>query len=146
MAEFHRTAHATWRGDLRNGAGVVSTQSGALNDTQVTFVSRFENAGGSNPEELVAAAHAACFSMALANSLSGAGHIPESIHTTASVTLSMGQDGPKVTRIHLATEGVVPGIDQATFTKFAEETKTGCPISKLLLPGLEAMTLEATLK
>ncbi len=145
MAEFHRTADATWQGDLRNGAGVVSTQSGALSDTKVAFVSRFENAGGSNPEELIAAAHAACFSMALANGLSSAGHVPDAIHTTASVTLSM-DGGPKVTKIHLVTEGAVPGIDQATFAKFAEETKTGCPISKLLLPGLEAMTIEATLK
>ena len=146
MAEFHRTANSTWKGDLRSGAGVVSTQSGALSDTQVTFVSRFENAGGSNPEELIAAAHAACYSMALANGLSSAGHVPDSVHTTASVTLSMGQGGPKVTKIHLVTEGSVPGIDQATFAKFAEETKMGCPISKLLLPGLEEMTLEATLK
>lgn len=146
MAEFHRHANSTWKGDLRSGAGVVSTESGALTDTKVAFVSRFENAGGSNPEELIAAAHAACFSMALANGLSGAGHVPDSVSTAATVTLSMGAGGPKVTKIHLATEGVVPGIDQVAFQRFAEETKQGCPISKLLLPGLEEMTLEATLR
>ena len=145
MAEFQRSASSTWKGDLRSGSGVVSSQSGALSDVKVTFVSRFENAGGSNPEELVAAAHAACYSMALANGLSSAGHVPDSVSTSAAVTLSMGAGGPKVTKIHLVTEGKVPGIDQATFQKFAEETKQGCPISKLLLPGLEEMTLEATL-
>lgn len=145
MAEFHRHANSTWSGDLRSGSGVVSTQSGALTDTKLTFVSRFENAGGSNPEELIAAAHAGCFSMALANGLSSAGHVPESVSTKATVTLSMTQGGPKVTKIHLVTEGKVPGIDQATFQKFADDTKQGCPISKLLLPGLEEMTLEATL-
>lgn len=145
MAEFHRHANSTWSGDLRSGSGVVSTQSGALTDTKLTFVSRFENAGGSNPEELIAAAHAGCFSMALANGLSSAGHVPESVSTRATVTLAMGAGGPKVTKIHLVTEGKVPGIDQATFQKFADDTKQGCPISKLLLPGLEEMTLEATL-
>lgn len=145
MAEFHRHANSTWSGDLRSGSGVVSTQSGALTDTKLTFVSRFENGGGSNPEELIAAAHAGCFSMALANGLSSAGHVPESVSTKATITLSMTQAGPKVTKIHLTTEGKVPGIDQATFQKFADDTKQGCPISKLLLPGLEEMTLEATL-
>lgn len=145
MAEFQRHANSTWKGDLRSGAGVVSTGSGALTDTKVTFVSRFENAGGSNPEELIAAAHAACFSMALANGLSSAGHVPDAVKTEAIVTLSMGAGGPKVTKIHLVTEGTVPGIDQTTFQKFADETKAGCPISKLLMPGLEEMTLEARL-
>jgi osmotically inducible protein OsmC len=147
MAEFHRNATSTWSGgDLKSGAGTVSTQSGALQDAKVTFVSRFENGTGSNPEELVAAAHASCYSMALANGLSSAGHVPDSITTTATVTLQMGAGGPRVTKIHLVTEGSVPGIDQAAFQKFAEDTKQGCPISKLLLPGLEEMTLEATLK
>lgn len=145
MAEFHRDASSTWSGDLRSGSGVVSTASGALSDAKVSFVSRFENGSGSNPEELIAAAHASCFSMALANGLSSAGHVPESVMTKATVTLRMDASGPKVARIHLVTEGKVPGIDQATFEKFAEETKVGCPISKLLLPGLEEMTLEATL-
>lgn len=145
MPEFHRNATSTWTGDLRNGKGNVSTQSGALQDAQVRFVSRFENGAGSNPEELIAAAEAACFSMALANGLSGDGHVPDSITTTATVTLRMDQNGPKVSKIHLVTEGKVPGIDAATFQAAAEKTKTTCPISRLLAPGLEEITLEATL-
>lgn len=144
MAEFKRSATSTWRGDLKGGAGAVSTQSGALQDTAITYVSRFENGGGSNPEELVGAAHAACYSMYLSAILSAAGHVPEAITTKAEVTLDAG--GPKITRIHLVTEGTVPGIDQATFQKFADDAKAGCPVSKLLAPGLDGMTLEATLQ
>lgn len=145
MAEFQRHASSTWSGDLRKGSGVVSTESGALTDTAITFVSRFENAGGSNPEELIGAAHAACYSMYLSAILSGAGHVPDSIATKATVTLYSGEGGPKITTIHLATAGKVPGIDQETFQKFADEAKGGCPVSKVLAPGLEQMTLEATL-
>ena len=145
MAEFQRNATSTWRGDLKGGAGVVSTGSGALSEAKVTFVSRFENGQGSNPEELIAAAEAACFSMALSGNLSGAGHVPESITTKATVTLRTGEGGPKVATIHLATEGRVPGIDAATFQAAAEKTKSTCPISRLLEPGLESITLEATL-
>lgn len=145
MAEFHRTATSTWSGDLRNGSGVVSTESGALQATAITFVSRFENGGGSNPEELIAAAHAACYSMYLSAILSGAGHTVESINTTASVTLQTGDGGPQITRIHLVTTGKIGGMDPVTFGQFAEEAKQGCPVSKLLAPGLEAMTLEASL-
>ena len=147
MAEFHRGASSTWRGDLKAGSGVASTESGALSDLPITYVSRFENGGGSNPEELVGAAHAACYSMFLSAILSGAGHVPDSIHTSAKVTLvAGGEGGPKITRVALVTEGVVPGIDQATFQKFADDAKAGCPVSKLLAPGLEEMSLEATLK
>lgn len=145
MAEFHRNATSTWSGDLKSGKGLVSTQSGALQDAQVTFVSRFENQKGSNPEELIAAAHAACFSMALSANLSGAGHVPDSVSTTATVTLRMDQNGPAVTKIHLVVEGKVPGIDDAAFQTAAEQTKTGCPISRLLAPGLEEISLEARL-
>jgi lipoyl-dependent peroxiredoxin len=144
MAEFHRGATSTWRGDLKAGSGVASTESGALSDLPITYVSRFENGGGSNPEELIGAAHAACYSMYLAAILSAAGHVPEVINTSAKVTLDAG--GPKITKIHLVTEGAVPGIDQATFQKFADDAKAGCPVSKLLAPGLEEMTLQATLK
>lgn len=147
MAEFHRSAESTWRGDLKSGAGVASTESGALRDLAVTYVSRFENGGGSNPEELVGAAHAACYSMYLSAILSGAGHVPDAIRTTAKVTLAVGgAGGPQITRIALTTEGVVPGIDADTFQKFADEAKAGCPVSKLLAPGLSEMTLEATLR
>lgn len=144
MPEFGRDATSTWKGDLRSGAGTVSTQSGALSDAKVTFVSRFTDGGGSNPEELVAAAHAACFSMALANNLSTDGHVPEYVTTKATVTLSMN-NGPKVTKIHLTTEAKVPGIDDATFQAAAEKTKTTCPISVLLTPGLEEVALDAKL-
>jgi osmotically inducible protein OsmC len=144
MAEFHRHATSTWRGNLRGGAGVVSTESGALRDTQVTYVSRFENAGGSNPEELIAAAHVACYSMYLSAILSDAGNVPTAITTNATITLVTGREGgPQITKIHLATEGQVPGIDQGTFQKFADDAKAGCPVSKLLAPGLEEMTLDA---
>lgn len=147
MAELHRRAESTWRGDLKSGKGVASTESGALKDLAITYVSRFENGGGSNPEELIGAAHAACYSMYLSAILSGAGHVPESIRTSAQVTLlAGGAGGPQITRIALATEGAVPGIDAATFQKFAAEAKDGCPVSKLLAPGLTEMTLEATLK
>jgi len=146
MAEFHRNATSTWRGDLKGGAGLVSTESGAVRDIEVTYVSRFENAGGSNPEELIAAAHAACYSMYLSAILSGAGHVPTAITTNATVTLVSGREGgPQITRVALTTEGRVPGIDAATFEKFANEAKAGCPVSKLLAPGLEEMALEAKL-
>jgi osmotically inducible protein OsmC len=143
MAEFHRHATSTWRGDLKNGAGVTSTESGALKDVKISFVSRFENAGGSNPEELIAAAEAACYSMALSAGLSAQGHVPESITTRATVTLRMDEKGPKIASIQLVTEGKVPGIDQATFQAAAEQTKTG--FSALLVPGLESISLEAHL-
>lgn len=147
MPEFHRNASSTWRGDLRSGAGVVSSQSGALADLPLAYVSRFENAGGSNPEELIGAAHAACYSMYLSAILSSAGHVPDAISTTATVTLRTGgEGGPQITTIALETEGQVPGIDQATFEKFANDAKAGCPVSKLLAPGLSEMSLAATLK
>jgi lipoyl-dependent peroxiredoxin len=145
MAEFQRQATSTWQGDLRSGAGAVSTESGALKDAKVTFVSRFENSGGCNPEELIAAAEAACYSMALANNLSRDGHVPESVTTKATVVLRMDDKGPKIATLHLQAEGKVPGIDAATFQAAAEKTKTTCPVSALLIPGLEGVTLEARL-
>lgn len=145
MAEFHRSADSTWRGNLRTGEGLVSSQSGALKDASFSFVSRFENGTNTNPEELIAAAHAGCYSMALANGLSEGGNVPEWITTKATVTLRIDQNGPKVTKIHLHTEGKVPGIDAEAFKAVAEQTKTACPISVLLTPGLEEVSLEATL-
>ncbi|NJK80263.1 MAG: OsmC family protein [Chloroflexaceae bacterium] len=142
VAELLRHALGTWTGDLRSGSGQLSTSSGVLNDLSYTFATRFENTRGTNPEELIAAAHASCFSMALAHGLSQAGHVPERITTQATVVL----DGLKITRIHLTTEGVVPGIDQATFQAAAEDTKVNCPVSVLLTPGLEEVTLTATLQ
>ena len=146
MPDLLRRASATWAGDLAHGSGTASTESGALRDAKVTFASRFENSGGSNPEELLAAAHASCFSMALANNLSQAGHVPQEIRTNATLTLNQGPNGFKITKIHLDTEGSVPGIDQATFAEAAEKTKQTCPVSVLLLPGLEEATVSARLK
>jgi osmotically inducible protein OsmC len=146
MSDLLRRASATWAGDLTSGRGTASTESGALRDANVTFSSRFESGTGSNPEELLAAAHAACFSMALANNLSKAGHVPEEVRTQATLTLSKEPNGFKITKIHLDTEGSVAGIDQAAFAEAAEQTKKTCPVSVLLLPGLEEATVSAKLR
>jgi osmotically inducible protein OsmC len=146
MPDILRHASATWAGDLTSGTGSASTESGALRDAQVSFSSRFENGTGTNPEELIAAAHAACFSMALANNLSKQGNVPREIRTQATLTLNRGEGGFKITKIHLDTEGAVPGIDQAAFEEAAEKTKQTCPISVLLLPGLEQATVSAKLR
>lgn len=145
MPDFLRNGSATWAGDLRSGTGTASTESGALQDAKITFVSRFENESGSNPEELIAAAHAACFSMALSANLGRQGLTPKEIRTRATVTLNKGEAGFKITKVHLETEGEVPGIDQAGFTEAAEKTKQTCPVSVLLLPGLEEATVSARL-
>jgi osmotically inducible protein OsmC len=126
-----RHAEATWTGDLKAGNGAYSGQSGALKGAY-SFGTRFENAPGTNPEELIGAAHASCYSMALAAGLGKAGHQPKSIHTTADVTLDKVGEGFKITKIVLKTEGQVPGIDEKTFKEFAEKTKTGCPVSQAL--------------
>lgn len=144
MADLLRHATASWAGDLRSGTGRASTESGALTDATITFPSRFESASGSNPEELIAAAHASCFSMALSAGLSAQGHAPKQIRTKATLTLHKGESGFKITRIHLETEGDVPGIDAAAFQAAAEKAKETCPVSVLLKPGLEELTLTAT--
>ena len=136
-----RHADAEWLGGLRDGTGTVKLGSGSY-DGPYSFRSRFESGTGTNPEELIAAAHAGCFSMALSAALSGAGHPPTKIHTTASVKLE--QDGPgfTITEIELETEGQVPGLDEPTFQKIAEEAKQGCPVSKALAGP--KITLKAT--
>jgi len=113
-----RKASAVWNGDLKTGKGSITTESGALSNAQYSFLTRFESGVGTNPEELIAAAHAGCFSMALSAQLSGAGLKPEKIETSAAVTLEMQEK--------------VPGIDAATFEKVASDAKAGCPISRLL--------------
>jgi O-succinylbenzoic acid--CoA ligase len=145
MAEITRTASASWTGDLRTGTGRASTQSGALQDAVVTYPSRFESGQGSNPEELIAAAHAACFSMALAGRLTREGTPPERVETRATVTLQTGEAGARITRVHLQTRAKVPGLDPAKFREVAEAAKDGCPVSQLLKPGLESLTLDAEL-
>ncbi len=127
-----RSASAVWKGGLRDGAGQISTESKALSAAPYTFRMRFENEKGTNPEELIAAAHAACFSMFLAMVLDEAGMKAESIQTTASVTLEQVGGGFSVTSSHLDATVKAPNADSAAFQKAAETAKTGCPISKLL--------------
>ncbi len=127
-----RNASAVWRGDVKGGKGNISTESGVLKDTQYSFGTRFENGSGTNPEELIAAAHAGCFSMAFSAELAQAGITPESIHTTATVTLENTDAGWTVTQSHLDVTAKIPGVDQAKFTIAANAAKVGCPISRLL--------------
>jgi len=141
VAGIQRNATGEWRGDLRTGKGQINAPSGVLNDTPFTFATRFENAKGTNPEELIAAAHAACYSMAFSNHLSQQGHVPDVINTQATITLDNGQ----ITKMHLVTRGQVPGIDDAAFKQFANEAEKKCPVSNLLRPGLE-ITLDAALE
>src|SRR3970040_157044 len=127
-----RTASAAWTGGLKDGKGTMTTSSGVLQDTRYSFSTRFENGAGSNPEELIAAAHAGCFSMAFSGQLGNAGFNPTRIHTTARVHIERGEGGFNITRIDLDTEGQVPGIDNAKFQELAEVAKKGCPVSKAL--------------
>jgi osmotically inducible protein OsmC len=127
-----RKASAEWHGGLKDGKGTVSTESGVLTSAAYSFGTRFENAKGTNPEELIAAAHAGCFSMALSGQLGGANLTPESIRTTASVTLERVEGGFAVTSVHLDVTAKIPGADRAAFEKAANDAKAGCPISKLL--------------
>ncbi|GAA2518304.1 OsmC family protein [Pilimelia columellifera] len=138
-----RTASARWQGTLTEGTGTVRTGKGGVTGNY-SFSSRFEEGEGTNPEELIGAAHAGCFSMALSKQLTDAGFPPSAIDTTASVHLEKTDAGMSVTRIGLDTRADVPGIDAAEFAKWAEAAKDGCPISRLLSPGAE-ITLAATL-
>jgi osmotically inducible protein OsmC len=137
-----RSASAVWRGGLKDGTGTVSTDSGVLSATPYNFRMRFENEKGTNPEELIAAAHAACFSMALSAQLGTAGMTADSIETTATVTLEKVGEGFSVTSSHLKTTVKIPGADQAAFQTAANNAKAGCPISKLLNATI---TMDATL-
>jgi osmotically inducible protein OsmC len=127
-----RKGSAEWRGSLKEGKGTVSTESGVLANAAYSFGTRFENGKGTNPEELIAAAHAGCFSMALSAQLGGVGITPESIQTTAAVTLEKVEGGFAVTSSHLDVTAKIPGGDRAAFEKAAQDAKAGCPISKLL--------------
>jgi osmotically inducible protein OsmC len=127
-----RTASAHWAGGLKDGKGTVSTASGVLNNTQYSFATRFENGAGTNPEELIAAAHAGCFSMALSGQLGNAGMTAESIDTKASLTLEKTDAGFTITAIHLDVTVKIPGADQAKFDEAAQNAKKGCPVSRVL--------------
>lgn len=138
-----RKSNAQWNGDLKSGKGQMKLGSGAW-EGQYSFSSRFEEGTGTNPEELIAAALAGCFSMALSNILAEAGHKPESVETEARVHLEFGGEGPGIPRIELVSEAVVPGISEDEFLKHAEAARKGCPVSKVLA-GAD-ISLQATLK
>ena len=138
-----RNASAVWTGGLKEGRGIISSDSGVLSDTQYSFSTRFENGKGTNPEELIAAAHAGCFSMALSAQLGTMGLTPDRIATTASVSLDKVGEGFAITAVHLTCKAKVPGADAPQFQTAANTAKAGCPVSKVLNATI---TLEATLE
>lgn len=127
-----RHASAEWKGGIRDGKGTISTQSGVLSETQYSFSARFEDGIGTNPEELIAAAHAGCFSMALSGQLGNAGLTAESINTTATVTLDKKDGSFAITAVHLEVRAKIPGADEQAFETAANNAKAGCPVSKVL--------------
>ena len=139
---IHRSGSAHWAGGIKDGKGEISTESGALAAYPYGFSSRFEGKAGSNPEELIGAAHAACFTMALSLILGEAGLKAESLETTAKVTLDKVKDGYAISAVHLTLVGKVPGADEATFAELAGKAKAGCPVSKVLKAEI---TLDASL-
>ena len=141
-----RRAEVVWKGDLMSGSGqIVSTGSGALSDLDVSWAARTESSDGrTSPEELIAAAHAACFSMALSNGLAKAGHAPDRLDVSATVTFEQVEGGWKVARSALDVTGTLPGMDEAAFQEAAEQAKEGCPVSGALAGNVE-ITLEARL-
>ena len=138
-----RKASAVWKGSLKEGKGTISSDSGVLSNTPYSFSTRFENAKGTNPEELIAAAHAGCFSMALSAEIEKAGFKPESISTTAKVRIQPVNGAPTIDRIELTSTAQVAGLDNAAFQKIAEVTKANCPVSRVLKAEI---VLTATLK
>ena len=138
-----RSASAVWHGNLKSGGGTLSTDSTVLKDTPYSFTARFEAGPGTNPEELIAAAHAGCFTMALSAALEKAGHVADTLSTSAAVTLENSpKTGWTISAVHLATLAKVPGIDPAAFAQAAEGAKANCPVSRLLNA---AITLDARL-
>jgi lipoyl-dependent peroxiredoxin len=140
---MRRKASAVWKGGLKDGKGTISTDSGVLSDTQYSFSSRFEEGKGTNPEELIAAAHAGCFSMALSGQLAQAGLTAERINTTATVRLEKTESGFEITSVHLDVAAKVPGADQQSFDTAAKNAEAGCPVSKVLKAEI---TMEARLE
>ncbi|HWV11587.1 OsmC family protein [Pseudomonas sp.] len=138
-----KTASAHWQGGIKDGKGTISTQSGALKQSPYGFNTRFEDKPGTNPEELIGAAHAGCFSMALSKELGEAGMTAESIDTTAEVTLDKVDGGFSISAVHLTLKAKIPGADRAAFETAVETAKSGCPVSKVLNAEI---TLEATLE
>ncbi|MHB0776632.1 OsmC family protein [Halomonas sp. WWR20] len=140
---IQKQGSAEWQGSLKQGKGTVSTESGVLQQSPYGFNTRFEGQAGTNPEELIGAAHASCFSMALSMILGQAELEPESIKTQATVSLDQDDSGFTISKIHLKTTARVPGADQATFDECAQKAKEGCPVSKLFKAEI---TLDATLE
>jgi osmotically inducible protein OsmC len=140
---MERKASAVWHGGLKDGNGMISTDSGVLSDAQYSFSTRFENGPGTNPEELIAAAHAGCFSMALSAQLGNSNLKPESIRTTATVKMDKLQAGWTITAVHLDVAAKVPGADTAAFQTAANNAKTGCPVSRVLNTNI---TMDAKLE
>ena len=138
-----RKASAVWNGGLKDGRGTISTDSGVLSDTQYSFSTRFEEGRGTNPEELIAAAHAGCFSMALSGQLASAGLTADKINTTATVTLEKTDAGFTITAVHLDVRAQIPGAEQQAFETAANNAKAGCPVSRLLKAEI---TMEARLE
>ena len=138
-----RKASAEWKGGLKDGKGTISSDSGVLSNTQYSFSTRFEDGVGTNPEELIAAAHAGCFSMALSGQLANAGLKAESIRTTATVNLEKTDAGFAITAVHLDVKAKIPGADKQAFETAANNAKTGCPVSKVLNAKI---TMEAKLE
>lgn len=141
---MQRNGSAHWQGGLKDGKGTVSTASGVLSNAQYSFSTRFENGAGTNPEELLGAAHAGCFSMALSAQLEAAGMKAESIDTTAKVTLDMVEGKPTITAVHLDLTAKIPNADKAKFDEAANAAKAGCPVSKLFSNNAK-ITLDAKL-
>ena len=142
MAQIKRRASAEWHGSGKEGTGSLTTQSATLKDTPYSYTARFGDGKGTNPEELIAAAHAGCFSMATAFQLSGAGHPPESLHCEATLTMEQEAGGFRIAAIHLVLKAKVPGLDDAAFQELAANAKANCPVSKVLNADI---TLDAAL-
>jgi osmotically inducible protein OsmC len=138
-----RNGSAEWHGDVQSGSGTVTVGDGVF-EGPYSYESRFAEGAGTNPEQLIAAAHAACFTMALSNILSGAGHPPESVRTNARIQLRNIDGAPTLTRVDLETEGKVPGVDEQEFQRHAEEAKANCPVSRALA-GIPEIVLSAKL-
>jgi osmotically inducible protein OsmC len=142
MAKINRNASAHWSGGLKDGKGAISLESGAMKDYPYGFAARFEGQKGTNPEELLGAAHAGCFTMALSLILEQAGLKADSMDTQAKVTLEQVEGGFAITAVHLTLKAKIPGTDQAKFTELANKAKAGCPVSKVLKADI---TLDASL-
>lgn len=138
-----RNGSAEWKGDLKGGSGSVKVGEGAF-EGAYSFASRFEEGEGTNPEELIAAAHASCFAMALSNMLAGDGHVPDSVRATAKVQLRPVDGKPTIAQVQLDVEGSVPGIDEESFRDYAQKAKEGCPVSRALA-GVPEIELNASL-